>query len=63
MLKLRLFPYFSNEQERELRLLISDLTNMKNKFIACGHFDINLRYFYSVISLSATYVIIMSGLN
>jgi hypothetical protein len=48
-----------NECLKELKMFSLQLQAMKNEYTACGFFPLNLRLFTSVVSLIASYIVIL----
>ena len=57
--KLLLVGNCRNENIEELKMFSIQLQVMKNEYTACGFFSLNLRFFASVVSVIASYIIIM----
>jgi hypothetical protein len=47
------------ECAEELRMFSLQLQAMENEYTACGFFSLNLRLFTSVVSVIATYIVIL----
>jgi hypothetical protein len=48
-----------NECVEELKMFSLQLQAMKNQYTACGFFSLNLNLFTSVVSVIASYIVIM----
>jgi len=57
--KLLLVGNCGNESIEELKMFSIQLQVMTKEYTACGFFSLNLKFFASVISVIAFYIIIM----